>query len=198
MARKFKNQVNLPTMEDSLVVTHNKSGKVVSINQVVRDGISPKGRRILNKSLRDRKNPKTWNSEYREHIIYQLVYKLVSPFKPRRSEVAADLGLSLQTLNDLIATEEYQQVKRQLRAELRKKWATDIDAVVIKKALLGSKYHAELYYKLEGELIDKHEVTKKEDIPSDPQQRRELVKKYLHELGMDVGLMNQKGPIRVE
>lgn len=178
--------------EEEILVRKTLKGEVVGINQIIRQGVSDKGRKVLNKSFKKGTNPATWDSEYREHIIYQIIYRLISPFKPKIADVARELGLDSNTIQSIIRTSQYQEIKSKLRKELRAKWGAEIDAVVIKKALLGSKYHAELYYKLEGELIDKLSVKHESDIPTDPTQRKELIKKYLHELGMDVGIMDKE------
>lgn len=149
-----------------------------------RIGISPERRNFLNKTLNSKVNPKSWNNEYREHMLYRIVYALISPYPPRKEVLAKKLGIHPVTLQKLIRTEQYDTIKNDLRRDLRKKWGANIDMVVVKNALRGSKYHAELFYKLQGELIEKMEVTKKEDIPETTEGRKEMIEKYIEELGM--------------
>lgn len=175
-----------------LIVKRTLGGEPLLIHEVVRPGMTNRSRRVINKSLKDKTKPENWSSEYREHIIYQIIYRVVSPIPRKRREVARELGLSLETINAIIRTDDYHRIKNSLRAELRAKWGADIDAMVIKKALMGSKYHAELYYKLQGELIDKLKVEKDLKISTDPSSRKELIKKYLKELGMDVGYVGDE------
>lgn len=157
--------------------------KKISNKHKGKPAISPEGRSFLHKTLKSKVNPASWDSEYREHMIYRVVYMLVSPFPPKKAAVAKKLGIHPVVLQRLIKTEEYVRIKNELRKDLRSRWSADMDQVVIKNGLRGSKYHAELFYKLCGELIDKTEVTNKQEIPSDPEERKKLIKKYLNELG---------------
>jgi len=147
--------------------------------------ISPEGRLFLNKTLNDKVNPHRWNKEYREHIIYQVVFKLISPFPPSRFKLARSLNLHPKTLQKVLNLPEYHRIKNDLRKELRSKWGANIDMVVVKKAMTGSKYHAELFYKLQGELIDKSEVVHKDAIPEKAEDRKAAIEKYLDELGIN-------------
>lgn len=156
-----------------------------SNNKKLRRPISPENRDFLHRTLKSKINPLSWDSEYREHMIYRIIYKLYSPFPPSKSKVAKSLGIHPVVLQRLIKTEEYQRIKQELRKDLRSRWGADMDMVVIKNGLRGSKYHAELYYKLCGELIDKMEIKNKKDVPEDPEERKKVIEKYLAELGMD-------------
>lgn len=148
----------------------------------LRRGISPEKRDFLNKTLNSKTNIRTWSSEYREHMAYRVIYALYQPFPPKKAKLANKLGISLITLQRLIRSPEYERAKNELRRELRRKWGADIDMVVIKKALQGSKYHADLFYQLEGELIKKLEVKNVDNIPEDPKERRKVIDNYLDQL----------------
>jgi hypothetical protein len=181
--------------EEDLIVKKKLNGQPTLINHIIRPSIPAKGMRVIGKTYRNKVKPELWSSEYREHIIYQLIFKLIRPFRPKLSEVARELGLTIHTIQSVIRTKQFIDIKNSLRKELRAEWGADIDAVVVKKALQGSKYHAELFYKLEGELVDKVSVKHEESIPADPEERRMLIRKYLKELGSGpegVGIMDKE------
>jgi len=161
----------------------NDENRIMQIKrEKERVGISPEKRNFLNKTLNSKVNLKSWSSEYREHMIYRVIYALVSPYPPRKVYLANKLGIHPVILNRLIQSPEYIRIKNELRKDLRSKWGANIDQVVIRQALNGSKYHADLFYKLQGELVDRLEVTKKDDIPENPDDRKKMIERYLDEL----------------
>ena len=163
----------------NLSSTNNPLVKVKKKTQI----ISMNGRKVVSLNARNRSDPKTWDTEYLEHILYRLVYALISPFPVKKRVIAKRLGLTIRDIQNLISSSSYQRIKNSLRKELRGKWGANIDAVVIKKALQGSKYHAELFYKLQNELIDRTEVTKKKEFEVNSDERKDKISKYIEELG---------------
>lgn len=171
---------------DKIIKKIGRNGQVTQINRIFTDGISLENKRLLAKSKVTHKNVRDWNSEYREHMIYKIIYALVNPFPPKISELADRLGIEKIIIQKLIKTSEYLEIKSKLRKDLRDRWSADIDQVLIRKSLMGSKYHMDLFYKLQGELVDKLEVTKKNDIPETEEERLKLISKMNKELGFDV------------
>jgi len=150
---------------------------------VGKGNISPKGRLLIGKLRNNHKNVKTWDSEYLEFILYKIVFALLKPFPPVKSALAKDLGITLRTLRHLLNTPQYLEIKKGLRKELRDKWGAEIDQMVIRRALKGSETAAKLFYDLQGELIQKLEVTKKDDIPTDIHERNKLIDRLIKETG---------------
>lgn len=147
--------------------------------------VSRKSREFMGKLMNNHKDPRTWESEYLEHVLYKVCFALVRPFPPKKRELAKTLGLSLIQLQRLLNLPQYLQIKNSLRKELRSRYGADIDQIVIKQAMRGSGFHQALFYKLQGELIEKMEMTKKEDIPDDPEERNKMIEKYITQLGYE-------------
>ena len=181
----FGTEYKINANEDKITIKNLPSSSSNLIkNKTIKSPISLKGKKLVSLLARNPHDPKTWDSEYLEHILYRLVYSLISPYPIKKRVIASKLGITVAQINSLTNTPQYIRIKKELRKELRSKWAANIDQVVIKKALMGSKYHAELFYKLEQELIEKHEVTRKVAIEDNAESRKNKINEYIDQLGI--------------
>lgn len=129
--------------------------------------------------------------ERKEFLITKFVAMYLVPMnRPSLAHCAKELRVGVQTLMEWRKTELYQKVCAEMRAELRSKWRAEIDRVVMRKALKGNGFFCQLYYKLEGELLDrsKIEITRPDAIPDDPEE----LKKEINQLALEVGAMKNK------
>ncbi len=157
-----------------------KEGKVVG-----KGFISPKGRKLIGKMRNNNKSVRTWDTEYLEFMLYKICFALVKPFPPKKEDLAKELGISKLILFELINTPQYLEIKKSLRKELRAKWGAEVDQAVIRRAIRGSDPAAKLFYDLQGELIQKIEVTKKDAIPESPEDKEKLIQKLIKETNTD-------------
>jgi hypothetical protein len=181
---KFEDTLDYLGGTGHIVTKDSKRHNLVTRLKVKGKGfISQKSRLLLGKLRNNHKDVKSWDSEYLEFILYKIVFALLKPFPPIKSALAQELGISLRVLRNLINTPQYLEIKKGLRKELRDKWGAEIDQMVIRRALKGSETAAKLFYDLQGELIQKLEVTKKDDIPQDIHERNKLIERLIKETG---------------
>lgn len=119
-----------------------------------------------------------------EHKMHLLATKMFVPFPKKIKVICKEIGIDVKTYYSWIRSERFHNIKLKMRRELRKKWLVDLDRVVLKRALEGSKFHAELIYKIEGELLTKMEHTHKtpQDIPDDPDELQNEINRLSSEV----------------
>lgn len=145
--------------------------------------ISKKGRVLTQNTKRYAENVRKWSSEYLEFVLYKIVYALVSPFPPTKENLAKELGITKRVLFELINTAQYLEIKKSLRKDMRDKWGADIDQVVIQTAIRRKDMTAaKLFYELQGELVRKLEVEKKNELPQTAEEKQKMINKLQEEI----------------
>ena len=118
-------------------------------------------------------------------LLYEMIAReIYVPIPPTLAEVCEKFGITKQHYRLIIESRKFQAQVRILRKELREKWAAKIDQSLVRRAIEGSVRHQELFYKVEGELETKLNVThtKPDELPTDPIKIQEEIDKLTNEV----------------
>ena len=119
-----------------------------------------------------------------EYLMLQIARLNMDPKLPSATRICRELGISKQLYDKLRDKPLYVSLCEQLLKPIRDKYEGQIQAVLINRALKGSKWHMDTYYNLQDRLSAKKlEVTHK-TISDDPKEVDDEIGRLTSEIEM--------------
>lgn len=112
--------------------------------------------------------------------------------------VAKKLGVNIATIKKLRRNHRYIEIVENMLAEVRSQWKGEIQGVIINRALKGSPAHIDFFYNLDKEFVNKSGPKHREDIPTDPVEKKKLIEKLLAETQLldKAPVVSEKIPVK--